>query len=198
MDSGGLGVRGCGFGWERRCTGAGGAGSGWRTRPVRSSRAASKAAASRARTLASASARASLTSPGALCSAAASIASRSSSITRSSATTGPLSGGGALLIVLALDDLLAVGLHLLLLPLRPSARNDLLTAMLLDDDLLSLTRCRKAGGLLQALEPGAQVLVLLLELLGARGQRRVGLPPVDPHLLRPLDRSDQQAQLDGQ
>src|SRR3954463_5994156 len=51
---------------------------------------------------------------------------------------------------------------------------------------------------LETLEALAQLLVLLLELLGARAQRRIALPPVDAHLPRALDRRDEQAQLDGQ
>src|ERR1051326_3272025 len=50
-----------------------------------------------------------------------------------------------------------------------------------------------AGGLLETLEP-----LLQLSAATAVGQRRVGLPPVDPHLPRLVDGRDEQAQLDVQ
>ena len=45
---------------------------------------------------------------------------------------------------------------------------------------------------------GLAAPVLLLELARLAGERRVGLPPVDSHLLSALDGRDQQAQLDRQ
>jgi hypothetical protein len=57
--------------------------------------------------------------------------------------------------------------------------------------------------LLESLEPLAQLPVLALELIApvvvARlepVQRRVRLPPIDPHLARTVDRRDQQPELD--
>src|SRR3954451_16303510 len=53
--------------------------------------------------------------------------------------------------------------------------------------------------LLELLDALAQVAVLAVELLARPArERRVGLPPVDPHLARPVDRGDEQPQLDGQ
>src|SRR5690349_2290147 len=154
-------------------------------RPARSSIAASRAVVSLARTLASASPRASVTSPTTLSSATASIAARSSSTRGSSAAV-------------ILDHLFVVLHRLLLLDLRPIPLHDLLAPVLLADHFLALPRSGEARDALQPFEPRAKLLVLLLELLGARTERRVGFPPVDPHLLRPLDRRDQQAQLDRQ
>src|SRR5436190_5314136 len=57
---------------------------------------------------------------------------------------------------------------------------------------------------LEALDPLAQlagfvaVAVLDPARRGQALQRRVALPPVDPHLLRPVDRRDEEAQLDRQ
>src|SRR3954452_4385942 len=52
---------------------------------------------------------------------------------------------------------------------------------------------------LELLEAIAQVAVLLDELApGLARQGGIGLPPVDGHLARPVDRGDQEAQLDGQ
>src|SRR5690242_6843200 len=118
-------------------------------------------------------------SPTTLSSATASIASRSSWTRRSSATARSL-------VLVRLHDLL-VGDRLLLLPLCAGSLDHLLAAVLLEDDLLTLARGGEARGLLETLEPVAQVPVLLLEFVCVRGERRVGLPPVDPHLLRPLD-----------
>src|SRR4051794_16801669 len=52
---------------------------------------------------------------------------------------------------------------------------------------------------LELLEAIAQVAVLLDELApGLARQRGIGLPPVDAHLARPVDRRDEQPELDGQ
>src|SRR3954447_14457941 len=68
----------------------------------------------------------------------------------------------------------------------------------LDDDLLTGLRRRQAGDLLEPLEPRPQILVLLFELSGATAERRIGLPPVDTHLLGALDGGDEETQLDCQ
>src|SRR3954447_12829265 len=139
-------------------------------RPASSSIAASNAAESLARTRASASARASLTRPATLSWATVSIALRRASIARSSATArrlspaGPLAAGSPRRLLFALDDLLVVGLDLLLLAFGVAPNPALLSPVLFEDDLLALPWSGKAGGLLQALEPLAQVPVLLLEL----------------------------------
>jgi hypothetical protein len=49
--------------------------------------------------------------------------------------------------------------------------------------------------LLEALESLPQVVPFLLQLFGTRGEVRIGLPPVDPDLLRLVDRGDQQTDL---
>src|SRR3954464_11391161 len=58
---------------------------------------------------------------------------------------------------------------------------------------------------LESLEPVAQLTVLLLELLrfdiapaSEALERRVALPPVDPHFAGAVDRSDQKPQFDRQ
>src|SRR5439155_3264718 len=61
---------------------------------------------------------------------------------------------------------------------------------------LAAARRGQAGHLLQALEASLEIPVLDLQGSGVAAQRRVRLPPVDPHLLRALDRCDEQAELD--
>src|SRR5918998_933614 len=63
----------------------------------------------------------------------------------------------------------------------------------------------QSDSLLESLEALPQLLVLALELLAVAPvalleamQRRIGLPPVDAHLSRAVDRRDQQPQLDRQ
>jgi len=51
---------------------------------------------------------------------------------------------------------------------------------------------------LEAIQALAQKAVLLGQLARVGVERGVALPPVDPHLLRLVDRGDDQAQLDGQ
>src|SRR4051812_8619919 len=53
--------------------------------------------------------------------------------------------------------------------------------------------------LLELLDALAEVAVLAVELLTCLArERRVGLPPVDPHLARPVDGGHEQPQLDRQ
>src|SRR4051794_10531602 len=66
----------------------------------------------------------------------------------------------------------------------------------LDDHLLAGLGAREAGHLLQAPQPSPEVLILALELSRVARQGRVGLPPIDPHLLGSLDRRNQETQLD--
>src|ERR687896_310392 len=83
----------------------------------------------------------------------------------------------------------------------------LLAALLLPAGLLAaplLAALLQADPLLQPLEALAQLAVLPLQLFAIavvtlhRLQRRVRLPPVDAHLASPVDRRDQQPQLDRQ
>src|SRR4051794_4179784 len=67
----------------------------------------------------------------------------------------------------------------------------------------AIAACRSGAGIgdgaLELLDALAQLAVLMVELAaGLARQRRVGLPPVDPHLAGPVDGGDEQPQLDRQ
>src|SRR5436190_9658317 len=143
------------------------------------------------RTFTTASARASATRSGATSAAKASIAARkAASDSSSSGTARTLARGATLTLALGLDHLGALGVSDLLLTFSIGLL-DHLAMSLLDDHLLPLARRRQTGELLEAVEPCPQILILLLELLGVARETRVRLPPIDAHLLRPLDRGDQ-------
>src|SRR3954454_14917820 len=93
------------------------------------------------------------------------------------------------------DDVLAMLLGFLF-PLTTVVLLDDLPVPGLHDDLFSRLGSRQAGHLLEALEPRAEILVLLLQLVSPAAQRGVGFPPIDAHLLRALNRGHQEPQLD--
>jgi hypothetical protein len=69
-------------------------------------------------------------------------------------------------------------------------------ASMLSRELLLALLDERTQHRFQSVEPSRQLVSLLGRFVRSGGERRVVLPPVDPHLARLVDRGNQQADLD--